>query len=204
MTSRASTRKHAAGNERRPGFTLLELLLVLAVVLLVVAISWPSLESWFQAHRLQQGVDLVREHWIMGRTLAMKEGRPYRFGFVLNGTAFRLAPDEIESWPELSGMSNGPRQSGFGMPEGTVVEEELPNGVIFWDWENAQSGLGEGSGGWSQEAIVFWPDGQARLASADGQEKTETIVLLRDRAGRAKGLHVRAITGVVSEHRVEQ
>jgi hypothetical protein len=180
---------------------LLELLLVLGVMLLVAAVAWPSLEGWLQAHRLQQGVDLVREHWINGRTLAMNEGRPYRFGFVLNGNQFRLAPDDLENWPELAAMTAGPRNSSYGFGPGTVVEEVLVDGVIFWDWEGAQTGIGDEMGGWSPQSIVFWPDGTARLAGPDGQERTEAIVMMKDRSGRAKGLHIRGITGVVSEQR---
>ena len=201
MTSAVSIGSRVASLSRRSGFTLLELLLVLGVMLLLTVIAWPSLESWFQAHRLQQGVDMIREHWINGRTLAMNEGRPYRFGFVLNGNVFKLAPDDIENWPELAAMPAGPRNSGYGFGAGTVVEDELVNGVIFWDWESAQTGLGDNTGGWSPESIVFWPDGTAHLAGPDGQERTESIVMMKDRSGRAKGLHIRGITGVVSEQR---
>jgi prepilin-type N-terminal cleavage/methylation domain-containing protein len=188
---------------RRSGFTLLELLLVLAVLILVAALSLPSLEAWYQGHRLQQGLDQVREHWIKGRTQAMEEGRPYRFGYTLNGGVYRLAPDYVENWPEFEGVAAGPLESAVGQPEGLIVEDQLPQGVVFYDWEGSQPGLGQGNSAWSRDSIVFWPDGTARLAGADGQERSQTFVIIRDRTGRAKQLHLRALTGVVSERPVQ-
>jgi prepilin-type N-terminal cleavage/methylation domain-containing protein len=186
---------------RRGGFTLLELLLVLAVLVIVAAISWPALESWFQGHHLQQGVDTVREHWIRARTLAMEEGRPYRFGCVFNSGVYRLAPDYYENWPEFEAVAAGPQESSLNQPEGTIIEDQLPEGVIFHDWEGLQPGIGLNSSAWSNECIVFWPDGTARLVGADGLERTETMIVLRDGSGHMRGLHLRAITGVVSVQR---
>jgi len=183
---------------RRAGFTLLELLLVLGVLILVTAIAYPSLEAWYEGYRLQEAVDKVREVWIRGRTLAMNEGRPYRFAFILNAGGYRLAPDDFENWPELVGSPAGPRQSGIGFALGRTIEEDLPEGVIFYNWEEAQTAFVDTSSGWSREAIVFWPDGTARLAGQDGVERTETLVVIRDRHGRSRSLHLRAMTGVIS------
>src|SRR5712691_3015342 len=64
----ACHRKEKAG---RGGFTLLEILLVITLIILVAALSWPNFEAWFQDHRLKQGVEDVREEWTKAHTLAM-------------------------------------------------------------------------------------------------------------------------------------
>jgi prepilin-type N-terminal cleavage/methylation domain-containing protein len=181
----------------RRGLTLFELLLVLAIIVLIAGVSVPYFEGWFAGHRLNEGVDTLREHWIKARTLAMEEGRPYRFAYLLNGQSYRLAPDDIEHWEELAGTSAGPQQSGVGFPPGMLVEAELPEAVYFYNLEGVQKGQPL-IGGWAKESIVFWPSGEARLHGPDGEERAETQVLLTDRSSRLKGLHIRALTGVVS------
>jgi Tfp pilus assembly protein FimT len=163
----------------------MEIILVLTVLALVAGMSWPYFEAWFQAYRLQEGVDIVRTHWIKARTQAMEEGRPYRFWWQANTGQYRLAPDDVEHWPDMPGVGT----SGGGYPAGLLVENVLPEGVVF------QSGDG---GGLEQDSIVFQPDGTARLLTEDGLERPETLVLLTDRRGYAYALQLRAMTGVVT------
>jgi hypothetical protein len=158
-----------------------------AILALVAAVAIPSFQTWSQGYRLQQGVDVVRTLWVKARTAAMEEGRPYRFMYVLGSGEFRLAPDDFENWPELAGDVTGPNISGAGYPLGLVVQDALPPGVQFL------SPFGEPAG-----ALIFWPDGTARIYGADGSERPDLVLGLLDSQGSARYLQVRAVTGGAS------
>jgi prepilin-type N-terminal cleavage/methylation domain-containing protein len=180
---------------KRGGFTLMEIVLVLAVMVLVAGMSWPYFEAWFQSYRLQEGVDIVRTHWIKGRTHAMEEGRPYRFAWIENGGYYRLAPDDVEHWPDMPGVST----SGAGYPVGLVVEGNLPEGVRFLpEGEGVIGQLESGGGGWTETAIVFQADGTASILDGMGVELPEIQVFLADPTKRTYALQLRALTGVVT------
>jgi type II secretory pathway pseudopilin PulG len=170
---------------------MLEILLVLALLLLVAAASWPSFEAWFQSQRLRQALDTVRTHWVKARTLAMEEGRPYRFAWEAGGTNYRLAPDDLEDWPDLAGTAGGPQISAANYGPGLVVEGVLPEGVQFL-------APGGEAGGWARDTVVFQPDGSVKLYSADGSEPPELAVAFVDRSGQARALQVRGLTGVIT------
>ncbi len=178
----------------RPGFTLLEIMLVLALLVLVAAASFPYFEGWFQAYRLTEGVDAVRTQWVKARTLAMEESRAYRFAWQVGSGRYRLAPDDLENWPELAGTLAAPRLWG-GNTAGTVVDESLPEGVRFLSGDGAST---EGDGGWCRETIVFRPNGTTLILSVDGVERSEAQVPLIDARGRVNVLQLRGLTGVVT------
>src|SRR5690349_19359062 len=83
---------------RRPGFTLFELVLVLAVMVVVAAISYPSIDSVFNSYKVGTGADAVRAGWAKARAQAMNDGIPYRFSVMPNTGNFRIAPDLPDFW----------------------------------------------------------------------------------------------------------
>jgi prepilin-type N-terminal cleavage/methylation domain-containing protein len=179
---------------RRGGFTLIELMLVLAVIALVSFAAYPAFDAWFQSQKLGEGVDKVRTLWIKARVQAMEEGQPYRFAWEMNSGHFRLAPDDLENWPDLAGAANGPHLTTTGTGLGLQLDQVLPGGVQF----RAGDGGGGGNGGWAPEAIIFLANGTAQILAADGTEKPETQVILADRSGQMRALKVRGLTGVVT------
>jgi type II secretory pathway pseudopilin PulG len=161
--------------------------LVLAIIALVAAVAVPSFQAWSQGYRLQQGVDIVRTHWVKARTAAMEEGRPYRFAYDLGSGQYRLAPDDFENWPDLAGAASGPNISGAGYPMGLTVQDVLPPGIQFL------SPFGEPAG-----ALLFQPDGTARIYDAEGMERPDLVLGLVDSQGGQRYLQVRALTGGVT------
>lgn len=191
----AHARTHAprsAGG--RGGFTLIELMLVLAVISLIAFASYPAFDAWFKSQKLGEGVDKARTIWIKARVQAMEEGQPYRFAWELNSGRFRLAPDDLENWPDLAGAANGPRLTTTGTGLGLMLEDSLPEGVQFLPGVDG----GAGGGGWAPEAIIFLANGTAQILAADGTEKPETRVIIADRSGQMRALKVRGLTGVVT------
>jgi hypothetical protein len=158
---------------------LLELVLALTVLVIAAAVSWPIFQSWIAGHRLQQGVDDVRTLCAMGRAQAMKEGRPYRFTWVVGSNHYRVGPDAAT----LSAA-----EPGSGPKLG--VDETLPDGVQFL--------------GGPAATVLFWPDGTAKILAADGTERPELDIVLGDRQGQAKGLHLRALTGTTTVGRMRR
>ncbi len=109
---------------RRRGFSLLELLLVCAVLVLLALIVVPSMRGMYPYFKQQGAIDSVRAAWALARARAIEEGRPYRFSIEPNGGHFRVAPDQPDYWSG-SPPVNDPEGPGL------VLEKSLPSGVRF-------------------------------------------------------------------------
>ena len=66
----------------RAAFTLLEILLVMAVIVIIAAISFPSLEAMYGQTRVNAGGDSIRAALATARAHAVEEGIPYRVAIV--------------------------------------------------------------------------------------------------------------------------
>ena len=109
----------------RRGFTLFEVLLVAALLVVVAALVYPSLKGSYGYYKLQGGIDSVRAAWAQARARAIEEGRPYRFSVESGGSHYRVAPDQ-------GGDSSGAHASGNDSHgHGLVLEKALPAGVTF-------------------------------------------------------------------------
>jgi len=183
---------------RRSAYTLFEIVLVMAVVVILSAIAYPSLKSMYGPYKLNGAIDSVRGAWSEARARAIAEGRPYRFSVEPNGTHFRVAPDSGDYWGGSSGPSNDPNGQGL------VMERALPSGVHFTvegggcggappDSSNDKDdGSRSASGSWTT-GVVFQPDGSAKGTSGDDIKLTFQV-----RGARTTALQLRGMTGNVS------
>src|SRR5947209_3729014 len=147
-THRCPPRRRAM-QARRNGYTLFELIVVLAILGVVAAIVVPNLGNWFSSTKVTAAADQVRARWADGKSRAQEEGRPYKFAVQIDTGKYRLAPDSPEFWG-----------GGAGDGKGLLLEDELPKNVIFASGQNNASPGGQGGGEWSH-AVVFLPDGTA-------------------------------------------
>jgi prepilin-type N-terminal cleavage/methylation domain-containing protein len=175
----------------RRGYTLFELLVVLALLLLVAGLAVPSLESMYADYRLQAAVDQVRAKWAEARAHAVAEGRPYRFSVSADGSSFRVAPDGADFW------GGGDASAPAGAPDAPLVfEDSLPRGIRFASADAGAAGEGAApaaaAGDWSPVA-VFLPDGTAR---------NDVEILFQARYCTPILLRLRALTGGVTAHPV--
>lgn len=136
----------------RRGFTLLELMLVLALIVMIGALSLPAMRGPFENYKLKKAGDQVRVQWSKARILAMKSGQIQMFRFVLGEGSFSVAPymtdqDYLETDLEHAGTAQfgtnatAPQLgSGGQMPIGsagsapgmqTDQNRQLPDGVVF-------------------------------------------------------------------------
>lgn len=172
----------------RPGYTLFELLLVLAMLIVMTALAFPSLDSMNSAYRVSEAVDMVRARWATARSHAMNEGRSYRFSVIPGKGNFRIAPDSADFW---AGGGSNPDDNAL------VLDEALPKGVRF---NLGPSNSGDMSGDSSQKpeqvdiaqmstVVAFLPTGTA----------SEDVEITFACAGaRAVTLKLRALTGAVT------
>jgi prepilin-type N-terminal cleavage/methylation domain-containing protein len=137
---------------QRRAFTLLELILVLALIAMIMAAAVPSIQAMLDDARLQEAADTLRSRFAEARAHAIEEGRPYRFAIMPGQSDFRLAPDLPEYW---SGAEDPTATTASNVPP-LILEAKLPNDVMF----NLIDGGGHpsDSGPWSH-LISFLPDG---------------------------------------------
>jgi Tfp pilus assembly protein FimT len=180
---------------QRPSYTLLEVTLVVALLAIVTALAYPSIDGMYGHHRLTAALDEVRAAWAAGRAHAIEEGQAYRFSVVLGKGNFRLAPDSPEYWE-----GGNPTPSGNG-PQPVVVAGALPRGVTFANGAggNAAPGganpdtvLASVSPGQYQTLAVFLPDGTAR---------DDVEIRFNVRGAAPAVIRLRSMTGVVSVQR---
>ena len=76
----------------RNGLTLMELLLVLAIAVLVAAVSLPALRGTLRNSQLSRAGDIVRIEWARAHVRAMKTGRIQMFRYQVGGQGFRVEP----------------------------------------------------------------------------------------------------------------
>jgi prepilin-type N-terminal cleavage/methylation domain-containing protein len=177
---------------RRRSYTLLEVILVLALLAILAALSYPSIDAMFSGYRLTAAADAIRAGWASARSHAIDEGRPYRFAVVQGKGNFRIAPDLPDYW---GGNAAAPPDAST--PE-LVLEEILPKGVRLGTPDFTRNGLdqdGESAlplgsiepGQWAP-VVSFLPDG---TASDDVQ------LTLQAHGSRPVVVQLRALTGVV-------
>jgi prepilin-type N-terminal cleavage/methylation domain-containing protein len=176
----------------RKAFTLMELILVMAIIVIFGAIAIPASMSMYDGYRLRAGADGIRAAWVGARSHAVEEGQRYRFAVVQGKGNFRVAPDSGDYW------SNSLPDFDHDNPP-LVVESALPNGVVFTvEGRGGMGGDEESSlpigsvdpGRW-QTIAIFEPDGTAQ----------EDVTITLDTVGggaRPVIVSLRALTAISS------
>lgn len=193
LTGDSSTTLRAGG---RNGFALMELLLVLAVIVILGAMAYPTFESLQGDLRLRQAADQIRGVWALGRVQAANEGRPYRFAVVPNKGNYRLAPDSSDFWggggPDLSGTTGTSDRP-------VIIEAALPRGVRVSTADSPATGFdatddtllppGQVDPGMYNRMATFMPDGTCQ---------EDVSVIFASRGNQPIVLKLRGITGGVT------
>lgn len=193
-------RKHDPMRNNRGGFTLIELLSVIAILAFAAAVIAPMASNWWMSQRLQGAIDDLRTDWIHARTAAMDEGRVYRFQILDNQQAYRIAPNEMDYWPE---QANGVNAPPTGDPEenpGVIIEKSLPNNLHF----EPANDMVNISGGNLDSTWLFLPDGRAKLLDATGREHQQASIIITEHTGRRRQLTMRALTAQAQQIPLQQ
>lgn len=204
----------AAGDRRsgaaaRQGFTLLEMLLVLGLVVALAALAWPALRGPLSQTRLREGARSLRVALAQARLEAMQAGTVCHLRYQPGAGAYELevlsADDVLEpgTWaadqrPAAPAMppavaAAAPTIDGRSDEPGAAMRRRfvLPEGVVFaapGDDARGPSTLAADTShpdAWAPP-IRFFPDGTASPAR----------FVLRDAAGAQVVVSLRGLTGI--------
>ena len=186
---------------RRAGFTILEVSVTVAIIAVVAAMTVPVYIAWLESQNLGESVDMFRTNLVKTRTRAMEEGRSYRVAWDVGAGTYRIAPDELDDWPDLAGSPAGPLFSDAAGLQGLVVVDALKDGIQFAPSVPNTSG----SGGQAQQStatsdlgpiyILFRPNGTASILVGDGTERSQVDIAVANKRGDQRVIRVRAVTG---------
>ena len=183
---------------RRRGYTVLEVILVLAILVVLATLAYPSLDSMYVDYKVIAAADQIRAAWADAQAHSIDEGRPYRFAIVLEDGNYRVAPDSNQYW----GNSDAQSDSQEGNVKAYILENKLERGVQFVQGDPTLLAGQNGSrstapatdlatktdaNGWTSIA-TFLPDGTAL---------EDVQIRLQGKRSRPVELSIRGLTGVV-------
>jgi len=187
------------------GFTLVELLLVLALLVVVVALAWPAIDKPLANYRLLAAADQVRTEWCLARVEAIRSGQACAFQYSPGGRNFcrqrqpaAFSPDADQA--ELVAAAER-SEDALAMPDVAAAQpapRTLPEGVVFVDHNtrlalvatesDAEPETGESSEPEYSGSIFFYPDGTT----------SDARLLLANERGKIVELTLRGLTGTVT------
>ncbi len=202
---------NACENVRRSrsssGFTLLEIILVLAILAAIAAIVAPSVGEAFQRQKLNAAVDHLRTEWDKARLTAMKTGQIQAFTCTLEDRSYSIAPymtgDDYNNasagatvmtaagtvgQATTTGMLTAPSSSTSAsdrmLPEEvTFVSCAVSSDMRAMSIASSQGGLvGVQS---MNQSVLFYPDGSASTAE----------VIIQIPSGAQRAVRMRGLTG---------
>ncbi len=188
------------GNPRRrfvavphSGFTLLEMLIVLAILAVLASTAYPALRGSLEKSRLHEAAKQVRIELARARVAAIEWGVIWQFRFQEGGSVFELSrslpPDENLqlAWDD------GQTMTTFG-------EQTLPEGITFAPLETPEATqaapLQDGvpvAQQWSSP-LFFYPNGRS----------SNVRIRLSGSQGRFIDLTLRGMTGTAKVGRLQQ
>ena len=172
------------------GFTLVEMLIVLAVLALLSLLSWPAVRGMLGKGELREAAKQVRVALVKARLGAIESGVAQSFRYLPGSERF-----EVVSLPTSLDEEKRPSPSRFRqrLSENEPIQGFLPQGVSFEENDPGvaarvsplpQAGEGPGVRGrddanWSTP-IVFFPNGRSsnariRLAGPRGLSVEVTL-----------------------------
>jgi prepilin-type N-terminal cleavage/methylation domain-containing protein len=143
----------------RRGYTLFELLVVMAIIIILAIIIVPSLGAFRGDSRQRAGADMISAELATARSRAKEEGRPYRVALSEDHTRIRRAPDD----------PNFDNTTAASEPGGTATAVEYAfqyvTAEIIADPSNTNTPVPLANNGWVTLATVQ-PDGTCLESSA--------------------------------------
>jgi len=179
----------------RQGMTLLELMLVVAIMVVVASLVVPNIQRTFSRQALQKGADRVRVAMGQARIKAIKNGEVFAVFYVPGGAWFNVAP--FAQFKDQSSLASRRKKLAEANQQSDFEDDLLPKGIRFAAGEvsmDARSAevlsAGEAS---DLRSILFYPDGTSQDAKIIMQNDKENFVEIQ----------LRGLTGIAKTVRVE-
>ena len=180
---------------QRQGFTLLEISLVLAIMVVVAAVAWPALRTAFQTRRLKAAADQLRTEFGAARVEAMSSGAGQIVRCDPGERTYEVKPfDDLDAYVEAENIAN--EETLMSQPPGGENRgaKQLPEGVTFVashaviDSRAAAvaAGMIGGTADTEFQDILFYPDGTTSTAE----------VTIKNERGKYITIQLRGLTGV--------
>ncbi len=184
---------------KRLGFTLMELLIVLAVIIMVMAVGTPSVVQLLDRSKFRDGVLTLQAELVRTRSRAMKEGTALVFRYRNNTGEYQIYPKSangpvpdavpvtvaIQFLPEtalfmggavIDGESfrNAPQRNSASRDGGAVGSLTAPSAGETDSSADVQSVFApaEAASAWSKP-ILFFPNGRTSTAVIFLQSRPE-------------------------------
>lgn len=165
----------------RTGYTLLELLCVIAVLVILGAVILPSLNGLHRDTRVSAAADLVRGSCSEARARAIDDGLAYQVYASPDGRRLRVAPDESE-------QADQPATGQTTVPLNRV--DDLPDNVTLVPiFTGDDQPAAQGSAGWVK-LVTYKPDGTCRESSVRFE--------IREPGVTTRVVTIRGMTGAVT------
>lgn len=180
----------------RSGFTLFELMIVLAILVAVTAMAAPPMMERIRSGRVQEAAENVREVLNAARTYAIDTGVDYHFRFEVGGNNVVAIPAE-----QNASIGNS-YDSDSETADFLYRSRELPDSIFL------RSSYGDESGSETLKVQVFGNlENAGNLASKewsmpilfrfDGSAEDKTFRVM-DEQQRSCEVSVRGLTGAIS------
>lgn len=168
----------------RHGYTLLEMIVVLAILAVMVGLSWPAVQKMARRSRVNDAAKQVRNALAEARLAAIESGRVQVFRFQPGTGRFEVAArQEEDAGPAvlrsaLDQMAEAAASARPAAADPDAGAKDLPGGIVFAGQEVAEQpgAADEGTGlagvstaqlaerqSWS-DPIVFYPNGRTSNA----------------------------------------
>lgn len=183
----------------RLGFTLMELVMVMAILVLVAGLAIPMVSRSFTSQKLTKSVDLVRTQMNRARIKAMKSGEVYGFFYEPQGTTYRIAEFNAQAQDIIENGSGNRNDDDEVQSNYDFDGDRLPRDIKFvghsiQDDARAKSVIAETNLDSGQLfPILFYPDGTSQNAT----------LVLENRDGDLMSVILRGLTGTTRVRKIE-
>jgi len=163
---------------RRAGYTILELMVVLALLIILGAVIIPSFAGFYGNTKQRAAADTVRQRLAEARAKAMERGMPFRVAVHADMTRIRVAPDGDDFASHAA-----PDEPAF---DSLVTEDRLDEATVQLLLEPDDDRPPD-AGGWITVATM--------RADATSKESRPATVSVRQRDFAPIQIVVRGLTG---------
>lgn len=166
----------------RAGFTLFELLVVLALIVVIASISVPVISTMLDEARLEGAADMIRAKTAEARAYAMDQGKPWRVAYIPGTGVIQVAPEESTDWEQME-------QTVIAKPG--LFRDQLPKHVFMGTSPGDITSASEsGTPGAAWQTIAVY--------GYDGSAREDSITYFGKYGTPPMAMEMRALTGSVA------